>query len=162
MPPEPIPIPVGGRSDAALRRAALLGDGWLGVFVGPERWAASRDRVEATAGDFGRAGVAWHHGLAAWCGFADSPGDAATVLGPAMESLYRRPFADFARYAPHGTPDDVADALAPYAAAGCTTFNLIPVAADDGAAVAGCARVRERLARAHSVKSRPRTSRTGV
>ncbi len=145
VPPEPVPIPVGGRSDAALRRAGLLGDGWLGVFVGPDRWAASRDRVEATAGEAGRGAVVWHHGLAVWCGFGPSRTEAAATLGPAMESLYRRPFADFARYAPHGSADDVADALAPDVAAGCTTFNLIPVAPDDASAVAACARVRARL-----------------
>jgi alkanesulfonate monooxygenase SsuD/methylene tetrahydromethanopterin reductase-like flavin-dependent oxidoreductase (luciferase family) len=148
-PPQPIPVVVGGRSDAALRRAATLGDGWLGVFVGPERWADARTRVEAMAGDAGRDAVGgargWRHGLAVWCGFGDSPADAAALLDPAMETLYRRPFTDFARYAPHGTPDDVAAALAPFVAAGCTTFNLIPVAADDARAIAGCAHVRARL-----------------
>ena len=29
MPPDPIPVLIGGHSDAALRRAARLGDGWL-------------------------------------------------------------------------------------------------------------------------------------
>lgn len=144
-PPLPVPIVVGGRSDAALRRASLLGDGWLGVFVSPERWADARDRVETVAAEAGRAPDEWHHGLAVWCGFGRSTTDAASMLGPAMETLYQRPFGDFARYAPHGTPDEVADALVPYAAAGCRTFNLIPVAADDDAAVAGCARVRARL-----------------
>lgn len=31
VPPEPIPVWVGGHSPAALRRAALYGDGWIGV-----------------------------------------------------------------------------------------------------------------------------------
>jgi alkanesulfonate monooxygenase SsuD/methylene tetrahydromethanopterin reductase-like flavin-dependent oxidoreductase (luciferase family) len=80
-----------------------------------------------------------------WCGFGESTADAASMLAPAMETLYQRPFGDFARYAPHGTPDEVADALLPYATAGCATFNLIPLAVDDAAIVAGCARVRARL-----------------
>jgi alkanesulfonate monooxygenase SsuD/methylene tetrahydromethanopterin reductase-like flavin-dependent oxidoreductase (luciferase family) len=141
----PVPIVVGGRSDAALRRAARLGDGWLGVFVTPERWDASRKRVETTALDLGRTAVAWEHSLAVWVGFGDSRADAAPRLGAAMEALYHRPFADFAAYAPHGSPGDIADALVPYATAGCRTFNLIPVAADDRAAVEGCARVRTAL-----------------
>ena len=144
-PPVPIPIVVGGRSDAALRRAGLLGDGWLGVFVSPDRWADARARVEGVAGEAGRTVDTWHHGLAVWCGFGESIGGAASILGPAMETLYQRPFDDFARYSPHGTPDDVAAALLPYATAGCATFNLIPVAADDATAIAGCARVRSRL-----------------
>jgi alkanesulfonate monooxygenase SsuD/methylene tetrahydromethanopterin reductase-like flavin-dependent oxidoreductase (luciferase family) len=144
-PPVPVPIVVGGRSDAALRRAARLGDGWLGVFVTPERWAASRTRVETAALEVGRTGVEWQHGLSAWVGFGDSRAAAAPLLGAAMDALYHRPFADFAAYAPHGTPDDVAQALMPYLAAGCRTFNLIPVAADDRTAIEGCARVREVL-----------------
>ena len=144
-PPAPVPIVVGGRSDAALRRAARFGDGWLGVFVAPERWAASRARVEAVAAEHGRAPAEWRHGLAVWVGFGDSRADAGARLGAAMEALYRRPFGDFAAYAPHGTADDVAEALAPYAAAGCGTLNLIPVGVDDAATVAGCARVRELL-----------------
>jgi alkanesulfonate monooxygenase SsuD/methylene tetrahydromethanopterin reductase-like flavin-dependent oxidoreductase (luciferase family) len=147
-PPVPVPIVVGGRSDAALRRAARLGDGWLGVFVTPERWATSRTRVETAALEAGRTEVEWEHGLSAWVGFGDSRAAAAPLLGAAMEALYHRPFADFAAYAPHGTPDDVAEALAAYAAAGCRTFNLIPVAADDRSAIEGCARVRTALRRA--------------
>jgi alkanesulfonate monooxygenase SsuD/methylene tetrahydromethanopterin reductase-like flavin-dependent oxidoreductase (luciferase family) len=144
-PSVPVPIVVGGRSDAALRRAARLGDGWLGVFVTPERWEASRTRVETAALEVGRAEVEWEHGLSVWVGFGDSRAAAAPLLGAAMEALYHRPFADFAAYAPHGTPDDVAGALVAYAAAGCRTFNLIPVAADDRTAIEGCARVRTAL-----------------
>jgi hypothetical protein len=80
-----------------------------------------------------------------WVGFGDAHADAAARLGVAMEELYRRPFADFAAYAPHGTPEDVAEALVPYVAAGCRTVNLIPVGADDAAMLEGCARVRELL-----------------
>ena len=162
-PPRPVPIVVGGRSDAALRRAARFGDGWLGVFVGPERWATSRARVEAVAAELGRTPADWRHGLAVWVGFGDSRADAAAPLGAAMEELYRRPFGDFAAYAPHGTAEDVAEALAPYAAAGCGTVNLIPVGADDAATVEGCAHVRRAPRQhRHGVKSRPRTRRTGV
>jgi alkanesulfonate monooxygenase SsuD/methylene tetrahydromethanopterin reductase-like flavin-dependent oxidoreductase (luciferase family) len=36
-PDPPVPIVVGGRSDAAVRRAGRLGDGWLGIWVSPQR-----------------------------------------------------------------------------------------------------------------------------
>ena len=77
-----------------------------------------------------------------WVGFGDSRADAAAPLGAAMEELYRRPFGDFAAYAPHGTADDVAEALAPYVAAGCGTFNLIPVGGRRRQTVEGCAQRR--------------------
>jgi probable F420-dependent oxidoreductase len=35
-PPAPVPIYVGGHSDIAFRRAARLGDGWLGVHYSPQ------------------------------------------------------------------------------------------------------------------------------
>jgi alkanesulfonate monooxygenase SsuD/methylene tetrahydromethanopterin reductase-like flavin-dependent oxidoreductase (luciferase family) len=38
VPPAPgIPLIVGGRSDAAIRRAGRLGDGWLGIWNSPRR-----------------------------------------------------------------------------------------------------------------------------
>ncbi len=75
-PPEPVPIVVGGRSDAAVHRAARLGDGWLGVFVTPERWASTRDRVDQAAVELGRSDALRHHGLVAWCGFGSGASDA--------------------------------------------------------------------------------------
>ena len=48
-PDPPVPFVVGGRSDAALRRSGTLGDGWLGIWVSPERFAAAIATVEAHA-----------------------------------------------------------------------------------------------------------------
>ena len=55
-PSPPIPLIVGGRSDAAVSRAARLGDGWLGIWVSPRRYAAVRDHItrEADGGGQGR------------------------------------------------------------------------------------------------------------
>jgi alkanesulfonate monooxygenase SsuD/methylene tetrahydromethanopterin reductase-like flavin-dependent oxidoreductase (luciferase family) len=45
-PPAAIPLIIGGRSDAAIRRAGRLGDGWLGIWNSPRRFA---DAVEMAA-----------------------------------------------------------------------------------------------------------------
>jgi len=45
-PGAPIPVVVGGRSDAAIKRAGRLGDGWLGIWNSPRRFA---DAVEMAA-----------------------------------------------------------------------------------------------------------------
>jgi hypothetical protein len=63
-----------------------------------------------------------------------------------MEAFYQLPFERFERYCPYGTADDVAGFLAPYVAAGCTEFNLIPQAPAPDQAVAGVATVRNLLA----------------
>ena len=139
--PTPVPITVGGRSAAAKRRAGLLSEGYLALWTSPEGYAESVGSVEATARDAGRTDVAWRHGLQVWCGFADSAATARPLLSAAMESLYRTPFAKFEKYTPYGTPEDVAIRLAPYVAAGCREFNMIPVAADPAEAIESVAEV---------------------
>jgi hypothetical protein len=49
-------------------------------------------------------------------------------------------------YCPYGTAEDVGEFLAPYVAAGCTEFNLIPQAPDHDHAIAGTAAVKRLLA----------------
>src|SRR6266480_4022006 len=50
-----IPIIVGGRSDAAIRRAGRLGDGWLGIWNSPRRFAAATTMAAQEAARVGRA-----------------------------------------------------------------------------------------------------------
>jgi alkanesulfonate monooxygenase SsuD/methylene tetrahydromethanopterin reductase-like flavin-dependent oxidoreductase (luciferase family) len=144
-PSTPVPILVGGRSEAALRRAARHGDGWWGVWVSPERFAAATAEVESVAAAAGRTGVSWQHGIQVWCGFGSDPEDATPGLAAAMEQLYRVPFANFDRYSPRGTAEDVAEALSPYLDAGCRSINLIPAAASIDEAIEAVAAVRRLL-----------------
>jgi alkanesulfonate monooxygenase SsuD/methylene tetrahydromethanopterin reductase-like flavin-dependent oxidoreductase (luciferase family) len=144
--PDPrVPVVVGGRSPAALRRTARLGDGWLGLWVTPERFAAGVATVTEQAEAAGRGAVAWQHGLLAWCGFGASRAAARRALAPAMERLYQMPFDRFERYSPCGDPDDVAAELAPYVAAGATSILLAAAATDPEEVVAGGVRVRALL-----------------
>ncbi|MEU3273267.1 TIGR03619 family F420-dependent LLM class oxidoreductase [Saccharomonospora sp. NPDC006951] len=45
MPPQPVPIMVGGMSEAALKRAAALADEWQAVGVGPEEFGRLAARL---------------------------------------------------------------------------------------------------------------------
>jgi len=141
-----IPIIVGGRSDAAIRRAGRLGDGWLGIWNSPRRFAAAVELAAVAASRAGRPAPPARHAMQVWCGLADSREAARSCLAPAMEAFYQIPFERFERYCPYGTPDDVAGFLAPYVAAGCTEFNLIPQAPDHDQAVTAVAAVRKLLA----------------
>jgi alkanesulfonate monooxygenase SsuD/methylene tetrahydromethanopterin reductase-like flavin-dependent oxidoreductase (luciferase family) len=140
-----IPLIVGGRSDAAVSRAATLGDGWLGIWVSPRRYAAVRDHITRQAAEVGRDPSRFEHALNVWCGFATTHEAAREVLATQMQDFYQMPFEPFERYSPCGTPEDVADFLRPYIDAGCSTFNVIPCARDDDHAIAAVGELRALL-----------------
>ncbi len=54
-PAEPVPIYVGGLSEAGLRRAARLGDGWISVVNSEAEIAAFAAKLRALRQEFGRA-----------------------------------------------------------------------------------------------------------
>ena len=113
-----------------MRRAGRLGDGWLGIWVSPERFASAVAQVAEDAGAVGRADTDWQHGMTVWCGFGQDRADGEGVVSGVMEGLYGVPFAKFDRYVPRGTPADVGEALRPYVEAGCRTFNLLSQSGD--------------------------------
>jgi alkanesulfonate monooxygenase SsuD/methylene tetrahydromethanopterin reductase-like flavin-dependent oxidoreductase (luciferase family) len=144
-PEPPVPVVIGGRSAAAFRRAGRVGDGWLGIWMSPQRFAAAVEAVAEEADRAGRGPVDWKHGLSVWCGFGPDRASARRPLAAAMEGLYRTSFEAFERWCPYGTPEEVAEFLVPYVAAGSRTINLVAQAESTGAAMAGAAEVRAYL-----------------
>ena len=101
--PDPaIPVYVGGRADAALRRAGRYADGWLGIWCSSERYAESIELFDRAAEERDRS-IEADHGIQLWVGVGEDKDEAASYVGPAMEGFYRVPFDKFARYTPHGT-----------------------------------------------------------
>ena len=145
VPAPPIPMVVGGRSPAALRRAGRLGDGWLAAWTTAERFAQGLATVERHAADAGRGDVAWQHGFQPWVGLGPDRDAARAAVAAPMEALYQLPFERFERYSPYGTPQEIADFLQPYVHAGCTTLNLAPQTDDWRRAVDGVAEIRRIL-----------------
>ena len=141
-----IPLIVGGRSDAAVSRAARLGDGWLGIWVSERRFAAVRDQIAWQATTAGRDPSGFEHALNVWCGFGRTRETARGPLAAQMQRFYQMPFEPFERYSPYGTAEHVAEFLGPYVDAGCSTFNVIPCADDDQSAIAGVSELRTLLA----------------
>lgn len=144
-PTVPIPILVGGRSDAALVRAGQLGDGWLALWVSPERFEEAVDRVHGVAAEAGRDGVRWQHALQLWAGFGASREEGRRRVSGTMQAAYALPFDRFERYVPCGSPAEVADALAPYLEVGCRRFNFVPEATSLPDAVEAVAEVKALL-----------------
>jgi alkanesulfonate monooxygenase SsuD/methylene tetrahydromethanopterin reductase-like flavin-dependent oxidoreductase (luciferase family) len=141
-PAYPVPVIVGGRSEAALRRAGRYGDGWLGLWVSPARYADAVGRISKYAASTGRAVERWQHAMHVWCAFGASAAAARARLAPYLEDFYQTPFSKFERYCPCGTPEEIAGALRAYMAAGCRLFNLIPLAGSAEETIAGADAVR--------------------
>ncbi len=144
-PSPPVPLVVGGRSDAALSRAARLGDGWLGIWVSARRYAEVVTRIADLAGEAGRDRVAWRHGLNVWCGLDDDREQARRQLAAGMTAMYGLPFEAFERWSPSGSAEDVAAFLAPYVDAGVRDLNLICPGPDRAAILTRVAEVRRLL-----------------
>jgi alkanesulfonate monooxygenase SsuD/methylene tetrahydromethanopterin reductase-like flavin-dependent oxidoreductase (luciferase family) len=143
-PVPPVPIVIGGRGEAAVRRTARYGDGWLGIFCSAARFARTRQEIAAAAAGLGREPPAWY-GLNVWCGLDADQARARRLLAREMEALYRLPFERFERLAPAGTPAQVADWLAPFVAAGAEHVTVIPAASSPEAGIEHAAAVRAEL-----------------
>ena len=144
-PQPPVPIIVGGRSDFALRRAGRFGDGWIGIWNSARRFAEATAIIDDAARSAGRHNVEWQHAMQVWCGIGDDPAVGRASLAPTMEGLYTVPFERFERYSPCGSPETIAEFLAPYISAGCRTFNLLACAAHTDTAIAGASEIRRLL-----------------
>ncbi len=151
-PDPPLPIIVGGRSEAAVRRAARFGDGWLATWCSPKRFAEVTGQIEHLAAEASRGNVPWRHGLQVWCGVDPDRDRARNFVKQGMEQLYRIPFERFERYTPYGTAEDIAEFLWPYVEAGSSDFNVTAQAASAEAAIDATAEIRARL---HERSARP-------
>ena len=125
-----IPMIVGGRSDAAIRRTALLGDGWLGVWCSPSRFQTVLQEINELSSERSRT-PDWQHGMQIWAGFGNSEQLAKSHLARQMENMYRMPFERFERYSPYGSPEAVAEFLALYVEEGCRWLNVKPCASSE-------------------------------
>jgi probable F420-dependent oxidoreductase len=52
-PPAPVPVLVGGHTEIALRRAARIGDGWMGVYYGVDELLTLVDRLQGYRREYG-------------------------------------------------------------------------------------------------------------
>jgi len=142
VPDPPVPFLVGGRSPAALRRAARHGQGWLAAWCSPRRFGEGVQQVEEAGA---HREVPWWHGLQVWIGVGTDKNDGRRHVADRMQDFYRMDFARLERYTPVGTPDQIAAELAPYVGAGATTLNLAPCGADRDAEIKAVGRIKELL-----------------
>lgn len=132
-----VPIVVAGRQEAAMRRAARLGDGWMPYLYSPRRYAESVAKVKAFAAEAGRdlARFEWMEFL--FTHVADDPArardEAAAFLGGTYNQDFR-PLID--RVAAAGTPEQVAERVQEFVDAGARHLIFVPATRDDRLAMA--------------------------
>ena len=141
----PVPIFVGGRSDAALRRAGRYGDGYTGIWQSLERFRQLQEVVVEAAVAAGRDPAGIEYGMQFWTTVGEDRVTARELVAAGMESTYRLPFARFERYTPYGTAREIAEFIAPYVEAGAGHINLLPMQGSPEENVERAAEVREAL-----------------
>ena len=118
------PIWIGGRSPAALRRVARLGDGWLVSQTPPQEVRSGIARINGWTEEYGREIDQDHFGaLFSFC-IASSRQEAEELSGPHI--LRRRADVDHRTYSALGRPEDVIELIDRYVDAGATKFVARP------------------------------------
>ncbi|MEX2226182.1 MAG: LLM class flavin-dependent oxidoreductase [Dehalococcoidia bacterium] len=123
--PTGVTLQVGGRSDAALRRAGRYGDGWTGIWVSTRRFTEAGEKMSAAAAEAGRGDISFPRGMQFWTAVDGDRSVARAKVAGAMQAFYRIPFEQFERYTPFGTPEEIAEFIAPYVEAGCEWVNFV-------------------------------------
>jgi probable F420-dependent oxidoreductase len=124
-----LPIWIGGRSQAALRRTGRLGDGWLVSSVSPEEVQSGIETIRAHAAEAGRHVPEDHYGVLIPFYFADSEEIALEIAGPSIRPRADLPIGAFTAF---GNPAQVRAKIEAYIAAGATKFVLRPCGPFEG------------------------------
>src|SRR5580698_915884 len=119
------PIWIGGRAEAALKRAARLGDGWMPYVVTPKRVAEGLEFIareaESVGRKFGNFGTALHLFATVGPSYESALDVASTHLSKRYAMDFREPAK---RYAAVGKPADVAARIDEFIKAGIRDVNV--------------------------------------
>jgi probable F420-dependent oxidoreductase len=127
------PFWVAGRSEAAMRRAGRLGDGYLPYLFSPDRFRDGLAKVREHAEQAGRDPAAITPALYQFIALADTYEEAKQVAAAELSMRYNQPFEKIVdRYVVMGNPEDCARRLGDFADAGVQHFILVPLVKDYG------------------------------
>ncbi|HVA79368.1 MAG TPA: LLM class flavin-dependent oxidoreductase [Candidatus Binataceae bacterium] len=119
------PIWVGGRAEAALRRAALHGDGWMPYVVTPKRVSEGLEFIAREAERAGRKIERFGTCVHLFCTLGPTYEAALAVAAEHLSKRYAMDFREPAkRYAALGTPAQVAERVAEFIKAGVRDIGI--------------------------------------
>jgi probable F420-dependent oxidoreductase len=127
---QPMPAWIGGNSEAAMKRAGRLGDGWIPSFIPPARFGSGVARTQRFAAEAGREVPADHFGtLVNFC-FAPDHETARKIAGPFIPRG-RVDDATLEQCTAFGPAALLRERLEEYAAAGGSKFIVRPMCPPD-------------------------------
>ena len=115
------PIWVGGRTPAAMKRAARYGNGWIPYLYSPEQYRLSISRISERANSFGRDTFNFEWALVIPVTIADTMDEATAIAAKRMQASYKssKDLSELAcKYCLLGPVDACAERLLDYADAG--------------------------------------------
>ena len=119
------PIWCGGRSEAAMRRAALQGDGWISYVVTADMYRAGLEKIAGFVRQSGRELTRFGAGHLLFARLGRTREEALAEAARHLSVRYAMDFRKAAeRYCAAGRPEDVADALRAFHSAGARTIML--------------------------------------
>ena len=122
------PIWIGGRSEAALARAARQGDGWISYVVHAERYRQSLSRIREVAAAGGRALDGFVPAHLAFVTIGEDYERARDTWVRLLSQRYAQDFGPLAgKYGIIGTAAQCAEQLERFIDAGCTYFVMNPI-----------------------------------
>jgi alkanesulfonate monooxygenase SsuD/methylene tetrahydromethanopterin reductase-like flavin-dependent oxidoreductase (luciferase family) len=119
---------MGGRAEGALRRAARLADGWLGLWVDVERLRTSNERLAECAREAGR--PAPDTALVVPVLIEEDAASAEAGFARFTQLQYDSDYERFARWCIGGSVEEVAGRIVELNAAGASGFVLMSAAFD--------------------------------
>ena len=118
------PMWIGGRTEAALRRTARVGDGWLVSQATPGEVKEGVEKIKTWAAEYENDIEDDHYGALFSFSIAGTREEARKQAEPYM--LRRRTDVEYEAFSAFGSPDDVADLIDRYIDGGATKFVARP------------------------------------
>ena len=129
---QPIPIWLGGRSDAALRRTVRIGDGWIPSFISVVEFAEAKTRIHELEREYERELEEDHYGAYVTYCMAETREKAHAIASSHLMNPRSRPGASAeADFIAIGTAEDVAARVRRYIEVGASKFIMRPVCPPD-------------------------------